>query len=148
MSEQLGRDRHKPAGEWVQTTTVVPVAGIQFRRSDVGAFITAVRKAESSGRRYGVRLEHHPYNRHDSNAIAVYGYAEISGWFRAGMKEWHIGFLDRHTAKEIVRDLISPGVPIAGELYKIYVGDDGFVDVKVLVLAPPNYGLKSRLRGR
>ena len=145
MAERIGKDRHKPAGQWVQTTMVVPVAGVQFRQSNVASFVDAVRKAERTSLRYGVRIEHQPDNKHDANAIAVYGHAEYKGWFRLGSKEWHVGFLDRETAKEIVRDLVAAGVPISAELYEIYVGDRNFVDVKVIVLAPSGHGLKARL---
>lgn len=145
MSERIGQARHKPVGDWVQTTMVVSIAGIQFRKRDVEAFVKAVRQAEFAGLRYGVRLEHQPRNEHDPNAIAVFGQAETKGWFRSGLREWHIGFLDRDTACELVRDLLARGISIAGELYQIYVGDEGFIDVKVIVLAPPGHSMKKRL---
>ena len=87
---------------------------------------------------YGVSLQPDPTNRHDPNAIAVYG--------KARNKSWRVGYLDRFTAEEITRDLVAKGVPIAGELFEIWVGNDGFIDIKVIVLAPPGNGMKARLR--
>ncbi|MFD1744062.1 HIRAN domain-containing protein [Rhizobium helianthi] len=124
----------------MQTTTVVKVAGVQHRKRDVSAFIAAVRAAERGGLIYGVRLIPEPSNRYDANAIAVMGFA--------GQREWQIGYLERDLAREINRDLIDKGLPVAGELYAVWVGDNGFVDISIIVLAPPGNGLKARLRRR
>lgn len=137
-SGKFGLDRHKPPGQWVQTTMTVKVVGLQHRRSDVDAFFAATAAAERNRTPYGVRLKPDPNNPHDRNAIAVDGYA--------GGGNWHIGFLDRDTAAEISRDLISAGIPIEAELYSLWNGDDGYVDANVIVLAPSGYGLKARLR--
>ena len=109
---------------------MIQVVGIQYRRRDVESFVAAVRKAEASGSLYGIRLEHQPHNQHDPNAIAVFGHAHVKGWFRSGIREWQVGFLDRETASEIVTDLVSRNIPIAGELYRIYVGDEGFTNIE------------------
>lgn len=94
---------------------------------------------------YGVELEPEPTNPKDPNAIAVYGVAEVSGLFRKRVrKRLHIGYLPRETAAEIRRDLISKGLPIAGELYSIYRGAGGFLDVNVIVLAPPGHSRSAR----
>lgn len=136
---RFGADRHKPRGEWVQTTTVVAVVGIQYRRSEVTKFCRAVQAAERSKKvHYGVRLRPEPTNPHDANAIAVDGVVEN--------QRWHVGYLDRDTADELNRDLISMGVPIAAELYNLWVGDDGYADIKIIILAPPGYGMKTRLK--
>ena len=110
--------------------------------------VAAARKAEAQRLQYGVQLEHQPNNRHDRNAIAVYGVAERKGWFRSGVKEWHIGYLDRELAAEIVEDLISKNIQVGAELYFIYEGGDHYLDLKVIVLAPPGYGEKVRRRSR
>lgn len=146
MAERLGEQRYKPVGEWVQTTMAIPVVGIQHRKNDANSFVSAVRKAERTRLRYGVQVEHQPGNKHDPNALAVYGYADFKGWFRSGTSRWHVGFLDRDSAEELARDLIAHSVPLELELYHIWIGDTGFVDIKVIVLAPPGFGLKARLR--
>lgn len=141
---RYGQDRHKPDGRWVQTTAAESVVGIHHRKRDAIAFAKAARKAEQRGLVYGVHLEHQPNNPHDRNAIAVFGVADVKGWFRRRTGEWHIGYLDRDLAADIVRDLVSKGLPVAAELYSIYEGNDGFLDFKVIVLAPPGYSTKKR----
>ncbi|WP_309085735.1 HIRAN domain-containing protein [Chelativorans sp.] len=138
-SGKFGQDRYKPDGKWVQTTTAVKVVGLQHRQDAVRSFVMAVALAEGEGQRYGVRLRPDPANPHDKNAIAVDGYVS--------MDRWHIGFLDRVTAKELHRDLISVGIPIEAELYSLWRGDDGYIDVNLIVLAPPGHSMKKRLRG-
>ena len=77
---RYGKDRHKPTGIWVPTTIMVSVAGIRFRRPQAASFANAVRRAERSGARYGVRLAPEPSNPHDANAIAVYGAIDDRSW--------------------------------------------------------------------
>lgn len=135
---RFGKDRHAPPGQWVQTTMMLKVAGVMHRRDAATAFANSIRISERSGAAYGVEVEPEPENPHDRNAVAVYGVARGS--------RWHVGYLDAHTAEEINRDLISKGIPIAAELYEIWVGDDGFIDIKIIVLAPPGNSLKARLK--
>jgi len=148
MAERIGKDRHKPAGQWVQTTMVESVVGVQYRRADAQAFVSAVRKAEQKGLVYGLQLEHRPNNPKDPNAIAVFGVAERKGWFKVGVKEWLVGYLNRDLAAELVRDLLGRGTPVAAELYEIYIGDTEFIDIKLIVLAPPGHSMKKRLAGQ
>lgn len=124
----------------MQTSLMVKVAGVQHYKGAARDFAKAVHVAEASGARYGLRLEPEPNNRHDAHAIKVYG--------TAGNKSWHIGYLDRDTAAEVTQDLLANNVPIAAELYEIWVGQEGYVDFKLLVLAPAGYGYKSRLKKR
>ena len=119
--EKYARDRHKPAGEWAQTTLVEKVVGIEHRRQEAFAFAKAARKAEQQGCIYGVRLELEPKNLVEKNAIMVWGVAESRGWLgRIKQKEWHIGYLSREIAAEMQKDLLSAGIPIAAELYTIF----------------------------
>lgn len=145
---RYGQSRHKPAGEWVQTTLAESVVGVHHRKANAVAFARAARKAEAQGLIYGVELEHRPDNRHDPNAIAVIGIAEWKGWFRRGVERWHIGYLDRDIAAEIVADLVSKDIPVAAELYSICEGQEGYLDFKVIVLAPPGYSASTRERAR
>jgi HIRAN domain len=137
-----------PAGEWVQTTLAESIVGVHHRKANAVAFARAARKAEARSLVYGLELEHHPGNRHDPNAIAVFGVAEQKRWFRRTVGRWHIGYLDRDVAADIVDDLVSKGIPVAAELYSIYEGNDGFLDFKVIVLALAGYGTKARQRAR
>ena len=43
-------------------------------------------------------------------------------------------------------EFVSKGVPIAAELYSIYEGKNGFLDFKVIILAPPGNSLSKRER--
>jgi hypothetical protein len=133
---RFGGDRHKPPGKWVQTTTTLQVTGTQHRLSSLDAFINAVWRA--GGREvYGVTLEPEPANPHDRNAIKVIG--------TVGQQAWHIGYLDAFTAKEITADLVDKKIAIAAELYGIWVGNNGYTEVKIIVLAPPGNSTKVRL---
>lgn len=144
--EKYARERHKPAGEWAQTTLVEKVVGIEYRKQDAFAFAKAARKAEQQGCIYGVRLELEPKNPVDRNAIMVWGVAENKGWLgRVKLREWHIGYLSADIAAEMQKDLLSAGVPIAAELYNIF--EDGeFLDFNIIVLAPKGYGHAARNR--
>lgn len=145
---RYGQDRHMPDGKWVQTTLTESVVGVHYRKADAVAFARAARKAEAKGLQYGVQLEHRPDNPADTNAVAVMGVAEQKGWFSRSVGQWHIGYLDRDLAAEIVSGLVSRGIPVAAELYSIYEGKDGFLDFKVIVLAPPGNSTKARLKRR
>lgn len=137
---KFATDRHRPDGEWVNTTIGISVAGIQHRFQSVVEFAAAAKQAEDSGSHYGLRLAPEPTNAHDKNAIKVFGVV--------GEKEWHIGYLRQETAKEITADLVSKGIPIAATLLNIYVSPSGFIDVNFLILAPPGNSHTSRLRKR
>lgn len=145
---RYAQDRHLPEGKWVQTTLAESVVGVHYRKADAVAFAHAAQKAEAKGLVYGVELEHRPDNPHDGNAIAVVGIAEEKGWFSRRLGRWHIGYLDRDLASEIISDLVSNGIAVAAQLYSIYEGKDGFLDFKVIVLAPPGYSTKTRLRAK
>lgn len=145
---KYGLDRHRPAGDWVQTTVVEEVWGINHRKGDVVAFCQAVDDAERSGRPYGIYLRPEPANQHDPNAIAVIGRCMVKPLFRSPrLKEWHIGYIQRDLAREIHEDLLGKGIPIASELYCIFEQDD-YVEVKLIVLAPSGHGHKVRIRNR
>jgi HIRAN domain-containing protein len=138
----------RPEGEWVQTTLAESIVGVHHRKADAITFARAARRAEAKSLQYGVQLEHRPDNPHDANAIAVIGVAEQKGWFSRRIGQWHIGYLDRDVAAEIISDLVSNGIAVAAELYSIYEGKDGFLDFKVTVLAPPGHSTKARLRAK
>jgi hypothetical protein len=76
-------------------------------------------------------------NSFDTNAIKVFGRAEGN--------EWHIGYVDGETAKDAATDLVPAEVPIAAELYSIYVSEGEFIEIKYLLLAPKGYSQKTRV---
>ena len=49
-------------------------------------------------------------------------------------------------AAEIIEDLVRKNIPVVAELYSIYEGSDGFLDFKIIVLAPPGHSVKVRQR--
>lgn len=137
---RYGTQRYMPPGEWVKATTLLKVAGITHRMEAANEFALAISEAPGAGKRHGIRLEPEPTNQHDPNAIKVYG--------TVGSAEWHVGYVDSDTAKDIKGDLIDAGQPIAGELYEVWVGDTGFIDIKFLILAPPGNSEKARRNRR
>ena len=109
---------------------------MQDRKTDALAFARAVRTAEQKGWHYGVRLEPEPSNPHDPNAIKVIGHALVmppSG--AAAERSWHIGYVPREIAEELVEDLFSKNHPCAAELYGVYVDHD-FIRIEFFVLVP------------
>ncbi len=143
---KYGKDRHKPAGDWVQTTYLTEVAGVNFRKPEVIAFAVAVRHAENRGLMYGLKMAREPNNEHDSNAIAIYGSAQVKGWFRNKLHEWHIGYVPAHLAVDVTQNLINAGVPVDIELYQIVEGIGHYYEVQFFILAPPGYGVRKRLK--
>lgn len=136
MGERFGRNRYRPPGAWIQTTGLLDVVGVQHRKADALAFARAVQTAEQKGWLYGVRLEPEPSNRHDPNAIKVIGYAPAKALFGTpSERSWHIGYVPREIAQELVEDLFSQNHPCAAELYGVYVGHD-FIDIEFFVLVP------------
>ena len=141
-------DRHRPVGDWVQTTLVEEVWGLSHRKTNVAAFCHAVFDAERTKRAYGIYLRPEPANQHDPNAIAVIGRCMVKPFFRSPRsEEWHIGYIQRDLARELHEDLLGRGVPIESELYCIFEQDD-YVEVKFIILAPPGHGHKVRIRNR
>jgi len=138
MSEKFGRDRYRPPGAWIQTTSLLDVMGIQYRKGDAHEYARAVQTAEQKGWPYGLRLEPEPTNRHDPNAIKVIGHAVTKRFFFFAPTErvWHIGYVPREIAKELVEDLIFVNHPYAAELYSIYRGRNDFIDIEFFVLVP------------
>jgi hypothetical protein len=120
--------------------------GVQHRRSAAKAFARAVRAAERQDLHYGVEPAPEPSNRYDRNAIAIYGVATHKGWFRMRTGRWHIGYVDRETAAAITQALLLRRIPISAELYSVYEGERGYLDFKIILLAPPGYGTKRRER--
>ena len=141
---RFGQDKHRPEGKWVQATSMQKVEGVHHRKEQAKAFADAVRKAERKGLQCGLQLEHQPNNPHDRNAIAVFGVSEKKGIFSRGVGEWHIGYLDRELARELVDDFISKDIPIAAELHSIYESDSGFLDFNFVALAPPGHSESAR----
>ena len=145
MPRKFGQDRHKPPGEWVQTTMVEDVVGIPYRRGAARAFAKAVAKAERVGLAYGLRLEPEPENPVDPRRPLKWsGSPERRRWFSgAQIQQWHVGYLDAELAAELHEHLLSQGVEIAGELYSVYVAGR-YIDIKLIVLAPPGHSHRAR----
>ncbi len=98
------------------------VAGVGFQKEDAAAFAT-----EKDG---WLELERDTGNRHDPNAIKVFGCNK--GFF--GTKRRFIGYVP----KEVSRAIAEGGYlgQIRPRLLKTYVGDQGFVEILFQVLGP------------
>jgi len=143
----FGRDRHRPAGEWVQFTSLFNVAGIHHRRDAGAVFARLVKRAEQKGWTYGVGLLPEPDNPKDPYAIRVYGVAQSKALFGPiKVEQGHIGYLPREEADAVHRELIVPGLPFQAELYSIFVSSRGFIDVKMAVLGPKGTSASARKR--
>jgi hypothetical protein len=142
-------DRHQPPGDWVGFTLATSVVGVSMSKPAARAFASAARLAERRGWAYGVTPQWEPNNPHDPNAIAVIGMAESRGCFGGRrLGEWKIGYLPREVAEEVVTTLAEPGFPVGLELYSIYEGREGYIDIKVVVLGPPGTSHSARRRAK
>ena len=145
---RFGRDRYPPPGDWVQATTVQVVAGTQYRRRNAWRYCEAVESAESRELFYGVTPVPEPTNRHDPHAIAIFGHCEVKPLFRKPRhRAWHVGYMPRELAAEMHAEFLSVNIPIAAELYEIFI-QGNYLEIKFIVLAPPGHSLSSRKRRR
>lgn len=117
--DDFGRLFH---GMWVD------VVGLKHRRRDVAAFIHWCWDAQDREMPFGARARREPHNRHDPNAIAVDGWVQFG---RGKPKEVHLGYLPADLARDLA------GRDIRVELVNLYLGDEGFLDVEVVVFGPP-----------
>lgn len=142
--EKFGQDRHQPDGVWVQATHLTEVVGIQYRKKAGLEFCDAVKASEKKGAPYGLMLERQPNNPHDANAIAVIGVATVFPWIgKPKQKEWHIGFVPKEIAADVVPHLIDQSIPVGVEMHSIYKRGD-YCEIKFFVLAPKGHGVKTR----
>jgi len=142
MGRKYCLDRYRPPGDWVIASTTIPVMGVQHRKRRVRRFCRAAESAERGNRRYGVELRPEPNNPVDPNAIAVDGVIEGRVLVWLWQRKWHIGYLGASIASFVHENFISRNIAIAAELYSIYENDD-YLDLKVLVLAPPGNSLSA-----
>ncbi len=133
---RFATDRQQPPGEWVRATSVLEVAGLGYRKADVAAFCAYANRAEGLKEPYGLRVELEEENQSDRNALRVIGHAHG--------QEWHLGYVDAETADDAGKDLIVGNIPIAAELYSIYVSAGDFITIKFMLLAPKGFSEKAR----
>ena len=122
---------------------LLDIAGWTFRSANVHRFFAAVKKAERRKARHGIRVVPEPRNRHDPNAIAVHGFADVRSWFRTKRMQFRLGYVPAEIAAELQDDLLSRGVPISAELYSLYRRDD-YHEIRIVILAPPGFSVKAR----
>jgi len=125
--------RHRPAGSWRQVKPWFQAAGVQHHHDDALAFFDASAEAETAGTPYGLDVEREPHNRHDRNAIALFGW-----WTSpAGRTRVKIGYVPR----DVARQHRDPAKPIAAEIDNLYLaerydGDGLYVGVRAFLLEP------------
>ena len=136
----------RPEGQWVRTTGMVSIIGLEQRLDAFRAFAVAADRASKTGLRFGVELEPDPTHAETTNALKVIGVAHSKGFF-SGPKEhkWELGHIWHSIADEIYRDLTSQGVPIAAELSSIHA-DVNDPEVKLYLLAPKGHSQRDRGR--
>ncbi|KPL51368.1 hypothetical protein ABB55_03280 [Prosthecomicrobium hirschii] len=145
----IGTNSTDPPGEWVTTTAVVKVAGLRHHQEAFESFVAAVQRAEANAMAYGVDLEPEPTNPVDPFAIRVYGWAMRSRFLRGPARDrYFLGFVPAGLAAELHADLTDAGVPFAARLYSIWLGETGFVDVNIIILAPSGWWHKARIKMR
>lgn len=145
---QFGLHRHRPPGNWVQTTPLLAVQGVTHHSAEAKAFAAAVRMSEKSGWPYGVALRPEPENAFDPNAIKVLGLARNKPLFRPARDgEWHLGYVPKDVAAAVGEDIIKPGHAYCAELYDVTV-DPEFLQVRFFILLPADSPAKDRIARR
>lgn len=139
----FGKDRHRPSGEWIQTTPLLAVAGSHFRREDVQAYAKAVLAAEKKQLHYGLEVVRDGDNPHDRNAVKVIGRVTVKSLFREPKTQrWHIGYVPADIAGEISPTIIDAGHAYAAELYDVQK-DGSDVGIRFFILLPSNSPVKN-----
>jgi hypothetical protein len=100
---------------------IAEIRGVHLRRGAARAFCRA--------RSPRLSWQREPRNRHDPNAIAVFG--TWAGWF--GRKSRQLGYVDRELAAILADADLSTVLP---RLHKTYVGRGGFVEITFQVIGP------------
>ena len=115
-----------PLGEWERSTPLLTVQGVHYRLPDATAFAKAALKLYEAGKPFGLLVEPEPSNPHDRDALKVIGWG--------GGSSRQIGYVD---AVEAARAAARyPGVHLGAELYSLYLGGGGFVDIRFFLSAP------------
>lgn len=115
-----------PAGEWKRATPLLTVRGIIYHYQEALAFAKAAIRLHDVDKPFGLLIEREPDNPHGKTAL------KVMGW--GGGVSRHIGYvesLESHRSAERY-----PGCYLAAELYSVYLGGGGFVDVRYFLTVP------------
>jgi hypothetical protein len=112
------------------------VAGIVHRKAHARRFAEGELRSDRKDLKYGLDAVREPNNPHDRNAVKLFGWWTGRGWF-GGMKRdlAFIGYVPTHIAQAIVAAYGPDRNPDIA-LYSVYIGQDGFLDVKGIVIRP------------
>lgn len=139
MAIHIYGTRERPPGNWrvLGRGLKFDVAGVQYRKADAERFVRGAAKCDSKELPWGVSVEREPQNSVDANAIKVFGWWTEKGWFGSVRQQAHVGYYPAWLAAEIATD--CPTAPIAAEVYKLYIGDGGYIDIELVAIAaaPP-----------
>lgn len=117
-----------PPGEWRRATPLLTVHGIQYRKEEATAFARAAFKLYDAGRPFGIVIEREPDNPADRNALKVIGWG--------GGVSRHVGYVEALEAARAAERY--PGVHLAADLYSLYLGSGGFMDIRYFLSVPPD----------
>lgn len=111
---------------------IVEVAGLRYRRDAAADFVKGAERAGSGG--FGISPRREPDNPHSNNgtATAVDGWWLRRGLFGEKREVRHLGYLPSWASHECLFEKI-PEPAIHLDLYSCYLGDDGFVDVDMII---------------
>lgn len=137
----------RPPGEWVRTTGMLSVHGIEANITAFIAFADAAEAARKKGLRFGIDLAAEDAA-NPAKGLFVIGGAQSKSFF-SGPKvtRWPLGYLSATVVGEIHEELIAQGVPIAAELASIHY-DTTDPAMKIYILAPNGHSTRNRERRR
>jgi hypothetical protein len=137
----------RPPGDWVRTTGMLSVQGIEANLAAFVAFADAAEAARKKGLRFGIDLAAEDAA-NPAIGLFVVGGAESKSFF-SGPKvtHWPLGHLSAKVVGEIHEELIAQGVPIAAELASIHY-DSTDPEMKIYILAPKGHSARDRERRR
>ena len=124
-----------PPGKWkpIRRGISFDVAGVHHRKADATAFVIGADKCEQQKRPWGVSCKREPLNPHDDNAIAVTGWWTKKGLFKSRQEERSIGYWPREISAAVAA-AIPHDVHVGARVTKLYLSDDGFIDIEIVGL--------------
>lgn len=133
---KFGTTSPRPRGEWDVVAQSVSVAGTERHARNVRTFAKAVEKAEKRGRAYGVALARQPQFRGTTDAVAVFGYAEVKTLFGLSRQRWIIGYVPGTVARKVEPGGTHSSEELGAQLQAIYSGLGDFYEIRFSLMVP------------
>jgi hypothetical protein len=119
--------------EWVKAGMFYPIwvsiAGIGHQNQNGSSRREAAKKCKIGNRLFLFWEKNNPF---DSNAVAVFRKKGDNFGF---IESNQIGYIERELAEECIKDFQSGKYRIGAEVMRVYVGQSGFVNIKIKMIS-------------